>query len=110
MELAVDDLDFVLAASGTPAMDGSVPSSPHSRPASPTAIAGSRPTAKRKREKYTGKACGPCKKRKIKCGGGTPCAACVRRKRPCTLLEPEDGLRNKERHLDGDIMIGAAYD
>ncbi|KAH7089245.1 fungal-specific transcription factor domain-containing protein [Paraphoma chrysanthemicola] len=47
------------------------------------------PNGKRKREKYTGKACGPCKKRKIKCGGGTPCVACVRRKRPCTSSDPE---------------------
>ncbi|KAH7061959.1 fungal-specific transcription factor domain-containing protein [Paraphoma chrysanthemicola] len=64
-------------------------SSPSSRRAASPKTAESLPNGKRKREKYTGKACGPCKKRKIKCGGGTPCVACLRRKRPCTLSDPE---------------------
>ncbi|KAL3418179.1 fungal specific transcription factor domain-containing protein [Phlyctema vagabunda] len=44
-------------------------------------------TGKRKRNKYVGKACAPCKARKIRCGGGFPCASCVRRKNNCASVE-----------------------
>ncbi|PVH76619.1 hypothetical protein DL98DRAFT_387072, partial [Cadophora sp. DSE1049] len=48
---------------------------------------------KRKRDKYVGKACGPCKRRKIRCGGGIPCESCIRRKKYC-VVDSGDGPEN----------------
>ncbi|KAH7419739.1 fungal-specific transcription factor domain-containing protein [Cadophora sp. MPI-SDFR-AT-0126] len=58
------------------------------------------PTKKRKRDKYVGKACGPCKRRKIRCGGGVPCESCIRRKKYC-VVDAADGVDN-----DGTTMSG----
>ncbi|KAL5320430.1 hypothetical protein ACEPPN_011234 [Leptodophora sp. 'Broadleaf-Isolate-01'] len=59
------------------------------------------PTKKRKRDKYVGKACGPCKRRKIKCGGGIPCESCVRRKKYC-VIDSGDGAENDGNSISGN--------
>jgi len=69
-----------------------------------TANGDQEPTKKRKRDKYVGKACGPCKRRKIRCGGGIPCEACIRRKKYC-VVDAGDGPEN-----DGMTMSGSGTD
>lgn len=101
----------------SPATEFSIQFSPPSQSGSISKISGTVPSVKRKREKYTGKACGPCKIRKIKvssrklryvlskidglqCGGGTPCPACVRRKRPCTMLESDHASKRRSGEVE----------
>ncbi|KAH7145813.1 fungal-specific transcription factor domain-containing protein [Dactylonectria estremocensis] len=65
-------------------------------------------SGKRKRAKYTARACQYCQRRKIKCLGGVPCRPCLSRGHECRRANQDDGDAEAGSHSSDPRCCPAA--